>query len=62
MSDKNYSDFFGLDSPDAPVVEVVVKEAVTCAELERLEEGLVLHDVECVEYVEFCFLGLSKEV
>ena len=47
----------GLDFGDAPVIEVVMKVAVTDAELEVLQEPIVLVDVESVEHVEVLLFG-----
>lgn len=46
----------------APVVQVVVKVSVSDAELERLEERLVLHEVESVEHIEAGVFGRDQSV
>lgn len=44
-----------------PIVKVILQVAVPYAELELLQEGFVLHEIQCIEHVEPFLRGSRKK-
>ena len=60
VSYEDDADILRLDILHAPIVEVEIELTVTDAELELLEYVLVLHDVQCIEYIHIHLLGFTE--
>ena len=62
VSDEDDADLLRLYILHAPIVEVEIELAVADAELELLEDVLVLHDVQRIEDIHIQLLGLPEQL
>ena len=59
---KYKADLIWRHAGTAPVIQIIVQISIANSKLQRFQKGLVLHQVESVEYIETGILGSYKGV